>query len=177
MAQTLLEEDESADTPVAVLEGMDALKTDVKVQKIPERPGRQAIRHPFIPGKQFRHLFCHALGRRSLPSTHLVCEKLVGAYLEPALAAVACALFQHGVQKQYVLLGEGTLGIVYYPVDTAKVVGSLDYVVHPENRTAFIASHGIGLVHEGRLLMREATPFHMVGMIGEVHLYLMVDAA
>lgn len=86
-------------------------------------------------------------------------------------------MFQHRMQGQYVLLCKGTLGIVYYPVDTAKVVGSLDYVVHPENRTAFIASHGIGLVHEGRLLMREATPFHMVGMIGEVHLYLMVDAA
>lgn len=117
------------------------------------------------------------LGMRSFSSAHLVCEKLVGAHLEPALAAVACALFQHGVQKQYVLLCKGTFGIVDDPVDAAKVVGRLDYVVQPENRAAFFASNGICLVHEGRLLVREATPFYAVGMVGEVHLHAMVDAA
>ena len=70
---------------------------------------------------------------------------------------------------------EGALGFVDDEVDAAKVVGGFEDVVDVEG--ARFGSDGVGFKDEAGLLVGEAAAFDVVGVVGELDLRFVVDAA
>ena len=60
-------------------------------------------------------------------------------------------------------------------VDTTKVIGGFDDIVHPH---AFLGdADGVCFKNKARLLVGQAAALHVVGVVGQLHLYLVVDTA
>ena len=60
-------------------------------------------------------------------------------------------------------------------INALKVVGSLDHIInldHPVGHT-----DGVRLEDVARLIVGEATAFNMIGVVGQVDLDLMINAA
>ena len=72
-------------------------------------------------------------------------------------------------------LGQQFLGAVDNEVDTAKMVRRLDNVVYTD---AFaLDADGVSLEDIARLVMRQSAALDMVGVIGQIDLCLVVNAA
>lgn len=97
---------------------------------------------------------------RGLSSAHLVLYELVCSHSKPALAAASGTIFQHRMQGAYVFLAQGTFGVIDYPIDTTEVIRSFNDIIHFDR--FFVETYGIGLEDKTRLLVREATAFHVV---------------
>ena len=171
MGKAFLEHDETADTAIAILKGVYALKPMVQVYDVFQclvALGMVFPQHGF-------HCLLHFVGRRCLSTSDLVGESLIFAYGKPFMATVGCAGFQHEVQIFKEGLGEPLLGMVYDEVDTAKVIAGLDDVVHID---ALIGNtYRIGLEDIACLVVSQATALDMVRVVCEVYLRTMIYAS
>ena len=60
-------------------------------------------------------------------------------------------------------------------VDTTKVIGGFDDIVHPH---AFLGNaDGVCFKNKARLLVGQAAALHVIGIIGQFHLHLMINSA
>ena len=60
-------------------------------------------------------------------------------------------------------------------VDTTKVIGGFDDIVHPH---AFLGdADGVCFKNKARLLVGQAAALHVIGIIGQFHLHFMINSA
>ena len=169
-AQAFLEQQQAADAAVAVLEGVDALEAVVEVQQIVEGFLLLCV---IIPQKPL-HGGGDFLRRGGGAAADLVGEALIVAHGKPILAAVGGAVFQHGVELLDQAFGNGVIGCVDDQIDAAEVIGRLHHVVHPDGG---VHADGIRLEDQPGLVVGQAAALHMIGVVGQVDLDLMINAA
>ena len=60
-------------------------------------------------------------------------------------------------------------------VDTTKVIGGFDDIVHPH---AFLGdADGVCFKNKAGLVVGQAAALHMIGIVGQLHLHFMIDPA
>ncbi len=60
-------------------------------------------------------------------------------------------------------------------VDTTKVIGGFNDIVHPH---AFLGNaDGVGFKNKACLIVGQAAALHVIGIIGQFHLHLMINSA
>ena len=169
-AEAFLEQQQAADAAVAVLEGVDALEAVVKVQQIIE--GLFFLRVVCL--EQLLHSDRDDLRHSGGPAANLVGEAFVVADGKPILAAVCGTVFQHGVELLDQALAEGMIGCVDNQVDAAEVICRLHHVVHPDGG---VHADGVRLEDQSGLIMGQAAALDVVGVVGQVDLDFMINAA
>ena len=87
--ETFLEKDKSADTPVAVLERMNALEVMMERNDLLER----MIRDGIIAGQQSGNLRFYFFRRGSISPADLVRNAFIFANSKPVFPGIACAVF------------------------------------------------------------------------------------
>ena len=169
-AQAFLEQQQAADAAVAVLEGVDALEAVVKVQQI--------VKGLFFLGvvipQQGLHGGGDGLRGGGGAAADLVGKTFIVTHGKPILAAVRGAVFQHCVELLDQAFGDGVIGCVDDQVDAAEVVGGLHHVVHPHR---LLGPDGVGLKNQPGLVVGQAAALHVVGVVGQVNLDLVINAA
>ena len=123
--QTFLEQDQPPDTPVAVLEGVDALKPHMERKDIFKRHCFLAV----ILIEQPFHLCRHFLGQGRFPSTDLIRQLFVIADGKPIFPCVACSGFQDKMQVRDEFFAELRFCAFDDLVDTTKVIGGFDIIL------------------------------------------------
>ena len=171
VCQTLFEHYQSAHTTVSVLEGMDGLELLVEVDDVLKRFFLLGI----VGFQQAGYPFMDFFRRAGLITAHLVRNPLVVPDIEPRRPAVGRA----GLEDAVKLLDEGfaqAVGrVVDDKVDAAKVVDGFHDVVHVDALVSY--ADGVGFEDVACLVVGQSTAFDMVGVVGEVNLGAVIDAA
>lgn len=118
----------------------------------------------------------HLLGRTGLPAADFIGEAFVIADIEPFFLTIGGPGLEHPMEFFDQGLCQFVLGVVDDEVDATEVVGGLHDVVHVECLPVG-DSDGVGFEDEPGLLVGEATAFDMVGVVGQIDLGAVVDAA
>ena len=87
--KTFFEKDKSADTPIAVLERMNALEVVMECNDLFER----MIRNGIIAGQQFGSLRFDFFRRGGISPADLVRNAFIFANSKPVFPGIACAVF------------------------------------------------------------------------------------
>ena len=171
VCKAFLEHYQTPDTSVPVLEGMDGLELLVEVDDVLKRFFLLGV----VGFQQGGYPIMDFFRRAGLISAHLVRKPLVVPDIEPRLPAVGCP----GLEDAVKLLDEGfaqAVGrMVDDEVDAAEVVGGFYDVVHIYRLVR--DADGVGFEDVACLLMGQAAPFDVVGVVGEVNLGAVVNAA
>ena len=171
MFQAFLEHNQPTDTPVAVLEGVDALKPHMERKDIFKCHRFLAV----ILIEQPFHLRRHFLGQGRFPSADLIRQLFIIADGKPIFPCIARSGFQDKMQVLDEFLAELRFCALDDLVNTAEVIGGFDDIVHPH---AFLGNaDGVGFKNKARLIMGQAAALHVIGVIGELHLHLMINSA
>ena len=171
VCKAFFEHHEASYPAVSVLEGVDGFELLMEVYDVFEGFAGPGI----VGGEKGFHPRVDLVRRAGDVSTHFVGQFLVVADVEPGLAAVGSPGLQDPVQLLDEGLGESLLSPVDDEVDAAEVIGRLDDVIDVD---ALVAdADRVGLENISGLLMRQTAPFDMVGVVGEVDLGPVVDAA
>ena len=169
--KAFLKKDQSADAPVAVLKGMDALETNMKVKQIIQRFICAAV--------ILLQELCHRrrdLGRerRGLPAD-LVGDLFISPDCKPGLSAVAGAVFQSAVKLFDKGFRQRLRGVINDQVDAAEMVGGLHHIIYID--TLALKAKGVRLEDITGLVVGEAAALDMVRVVGHIDLYLVIDPA
>ena len=125
MFQTFLEHNQPPDTPVAVLEGVNALKPHMKVKDIFKR-------HRFLAVIRFEqpfHLHRHFFGQGRFPPADLIRQLFVVANGKPIFLCVTRSGFQNKMQVLDEFFAELRFCAFNDLVDTAEVIGGFDIIL------------------------------------------------
>ena len=125
MFQAFLEQDLPPDTPVAVLERVDALKPHMKRKDIFKRHRFLAV----ILIEQSFHFCRHFLGQGRFPPADLIRQLFVIANGKPVFPCVACSGFQNKMQVLDEFFAELRFCAFNDLVDTAEVIGGFDIIL------------------------------------------------
>lgn len=170
--QAFFEHHQAADAAVAVLERVDALELAMEVDDVFERfPGLGVVAFEQLP-----HLGMHLLGRAGFVASHFIGEAFVFAHIEPVFPAVGGPGLEHSMERFDQGLRQFVFGVVDDGVDAAEVVGGLHDVVHLEG-LVLANPDRIGLEDVAGLLVGEPATLDVVGVIRQVNLRTVVDAA
>ena len=66
-------------------------------------------------------------------------------------------------------------GVADNHINAFEVIGRFDHIIHIDN--AILHTDGVGFIDIARLVMRQPTAFDMIGVIGQLDLHLVIDAA
>ena len=125
MFQAFLEHNQPSDTPVTVLEGVDALKTHVKRKDILKRHRFLAV----ILIEQSFHFRRYFLGQGCFPPAYLIRQFFIIANGKPIFLCVACSGFQNKMQVLDEFFAELRFCAFNDLVDTAEVIGGFDIIL------------------------------------------------
>ena len=126
--------------------------------------------------KQRLHLRCDLLGRRGFLSPDLIGKFLILPDAEPRAATVGGARLENAVQLLDECFGQASgSSLVDYQVNAAEVVRSLDHIINVDRLIR--NAQRIGLENMTSLLLREPAALDMVGVVGQLDLNTVVDAA
>ena len=172
VGKALLEHDKPTHAAVAVLEGMNALKSVVERHDV----FKSFIRKGIVVRKQRLHLRCDLLGRRGFLSPDLIGKFLILPDAEPRAATVGGTRLENAVQLLDECFGQASgSSLVDYQVNAAEVVRSLDHIINVDRLIR--NAQRIGLENMTSLLLREPAALDMVGVVGQLDLNTVVDAA
>ena len=73
------------------------------------------------------------------------------------------------------LLRQGRPSPIDHQIDAAKVIGRLDDIVHIHRRIG--NADGVRLKNIPGLIVGQAAALHMIGVVGQIDLHHMIDAA
>lgn len=171
VGQTLLEHDQSAHTSIAILEGVDEFELLMEVQNIVKGL------HLFIPifFYQIRHSGVNLLGQARLYSSHLVWQFFVVTDIEPRFCAIGGSSFENAVEFLHKILRKFFRGMVYHEIDTVEMIHGFHDVINVDGLVG--DADGVGFKDVSGLVVCEFAAFNVVGIVGEVDLSFMVDAA
>ena len=164
------EHEQSAHTPIPILEGVDALKTHMEIQHIIQL----GFLYRLVISHQLLHLPVHILGQGSFHATHLVRELLIVAHTEPGLFTVRSIGFQDDMQLPDVCLGNALSGMTYDVIYAAEVIHRLHDIIYASVLGG--SAQCVRFKDKARLLPGEATSLHVVRVVGQVYLCAVVDA-
>ena len=150
---------------------MNLLEAYVEVKNIVERFLLLAI----VFAKERLHLAMHLLGRTGFHTTHLIGQTLVVANGKPILSAIRCARFEQLMNLLDHILGKSLLCMIDDEIDTAEVVYSFKDIIHVNSVRG--DTDGVGFIDITRLVVRQFAALDVVGVIGQVYLYAMINAA
>ena len=122
MFQAFLEHNQPTNTPVAVLEGVDALKPHMKRKDIFKRHRFLAV----ILIEQPFHFHRHFLGQGRFPSADLIRQLFIIADGKPIFPCVACSGFQNKLQVLDKVPAELRFCAFNDLVNTAEVIDIFD---------------------------------------------------
>ena len=106
---------------------------------------------------------------------YLIWQFLIISDVEPWLAAVGCSCLKYSVNLLDKRLGEIIFRPVNYKIDATEMVGSLYDIIDIDT---FISNADcICLENKTSLLVCQATPFYMVGVVSEVYLGTVIYSA
>ena len=170
--QAFLEHNEPPDAAVSVLEWVYFLEPRVEFHDILEG-FRRAV---FVIRKEPAHFRVDFPRERGNFAADLVRLFLVVPDREPRFPAVGGAGFQNPVKFLDERFGQPFTAVLDDEVNTTEVVGRFDNVVHVD---WFVFQHAdrIGFEDVARLVGGQAAALHVVGVVGQLHLYLVVDTA
>ena len=134
------------------------------------------IRKGIVVRKQRLHLRCDLLGRRGFLSPDLIGKFLILPDAEPRAATVGGTRLENAVQLLDECFGQASgSSLVDYQVNAAEVVRSLDHIINVDRLIR--NAQRIGLENMTSLLLREPAALDMVGVVGQLDLNTVVDAA
>ena len=169
--QAFLEHNQPADTPIAVLKWVDALKPYMERKDIFKRHRFLAV----ILIEQPFHFLRHFFGQGRFPPADLIRQFFIIADGKPIFLCVACSGFQDKMQVLDEFLAELRFCAFDNLVNTVKVIGGFDDIVHPH---AFLGdADGVCFENKARLIMSQAAALHVIGIVSELHLHLMINSA
>ena len=125
MFQAFLEHNQPTDTPVAVLEGVDALKPHMERKDIFKRHRFLAV----ILIEQSFHFRRHFLGQGRFPPADLIRQLLVIADGKPIFPCVACSGFQYKMQVLDEFFAELRFCAFDNLVNATEVIGGFDIIL------------------------------------------------
>ena len=171
MPQTFLEEQQPPNSSVSILKRVDALEAIMKFQQIVKAlPGNCVIVR-----EQFAHLLCNPLRLCRFPSSHLVWNLFIVSDSKPIQPGIGSTALEYGVKlldKRFTwCIGEA----VDHHVDTLEMIGGLHYIINLQ--CSVCNADGIRFENISRLLMGETASLHVVGVIGQVDLNFVINAA
>ena len=117
------------------------------------------------------HISWHC--RRLTPN--LVCQTLVIAYCKPRFPAVGCVGFQYQMQLFYMCFCDFFGSVVDNVIDTTEMVYSLHYIVNVGVFGCY--AYGVSLKNQSSLLLGEATALNMFGVVCQIYLDAVINAA
>ena len=117
----------------------------------------------------------NVFGCNRLLFAYLVGKALVIAYCEPKFAAVGGVGFEHRVELLDMRLGDLVCCMIDDIIDTTEVIDCLHNIIY--RGVLGCDAKRIGLEDVSRLLFGQFAAFDMVGVVGQVNLCTMVDAA
>lgn len=169
--ETFAEHYQSSYPAIAVLKRMNRLEPLVEINNILER-------RVFPAGVFFQQRLDFAvdiLRFRRVVATNLVWQFLVITDLEPCSTFIGCSRFKQEMKVFDERFSELSVSIVDDVVYRTEVVCGFNNVVDVDR--AVCKADGVGLENIAGLVMGQPAAFYMVGIIGEVNLYAVVDAA
>ena len=125
--------------------------------------------------KQLFHLGPDILRRSCVHAANLVGQFLVISDGKPIEAGIGGSVFQNGVQLLDERLAWSVIGIVDNHINALEMVGGLDHIVNLDRPVRY--ADGVRLEDIARLIVGQATALHVVGVIGQVDLDFMINAA
>ena len=169
--QAFFEHNEASDAAVAVLEGVDALELAVEVEDVFQSPDWLAI--VFL--EQRFHLGVHFLGRAGGLTAHFIGQALVITHFKPVLPAIGGP----GLENSMKFLDQGLcqfiFGVVNDIVYATEVVGGLNDIVYVDGLIRY--ADGIGFEDVACLLVGQTAALDVVGVVRQIDLCAVVDAA
>ena len=168
--EAFLEENQTADAPVAVLERMDLFEADMEVKQILER-----LVGISPPSEQLRHFAVDVLCGTSLHVADDVVEPFVFAHREPVLATVGRAALQDSVKSLDICFRQSGGSGHDDHVRRAEVVRRFHDVVH--GNIGGQGADGFRLEYPACLLVGEAAALDVVRVVGKVDLKPMVETS
>ena len=171
-AKALFEHNEPPDAAVSVLERVYLLEPRVEFHDVLEG-FRRAV---FVLRKEPAHFRMNVPRERGNFAADLVRLLLVVPDREPRFPAVGSSGFQNAVKLLDERFGQLFTAVLDDEVNTAEVVGRFDDVVHVDG---FVFQHAdrVGFEDVAGLVGGQAAALHVVGVVGQLHLYLVVDTA
>ena len=106
---------------------------------------------------------------------YLIGQAFVFSDGEPLLAAVGCPRFEDGVQLFDKRFGNPLFGTIDNEVDATEMICRLYDIVY--THTLAFDTDGIRFEDVTRLVMRQAAALDVIGVVGQVDLCAMIDAA
>ena len=170
--QALLEHNEPPDAAVSVLERVYLLEPRVEFHDV-LKGFRRAV---FVLRKEPAHFRVDVPRERGNFAADLVRLFLVVPDREPRFPAVGSSGFQNAVKLLDERFGQPFTAVLNDEVNAAEVVGRFDDVVHVDS---FVFQHAdrVGFEDVACLVGGQPTALHVVGIVGQLHLYLVVDTA
>ena len=171
-SQTLLKHHKTPHTTIAVLEGVNLLEADMKVENVLQCVLSLSV----VTINESLHTVMNQFGLTRLLTTNLVGQTLIVAYGKPILAAIRRTRFQNAVKHLYQIFRKGLMGTVDNDVYTTEVVHCLYDIVHIDT---IVSSHtnGVSLKDVASLIVRQTTTLYMIRIVGQVYLGFMIDIA
>ena len=172
VGQAFLEKDQSAYTPVPVLERMDALKANMEVENVIQRLWAIGM----ILGKKCFHLLVYLFRWTGIESSHFIRKTFVISYGKPFFPLVGGSCFQYFVEAFDKSLREACIRSFDDQVDASEMVHRFQDVVYV-HRFMWGRANRIGFKDVTGLVSRQFTSLHMIGVVCQVDLRPMVDAS
>ena len=154
--ETFFEHHKPSYTSIAVLEWVNCFKALMQVYNIFERLEFLGI----VLCKQSFHLAMNILRRTSLHSSDFVWQTLVFSYIKPFLTGIGGPGLEDAMELFDQRLGQFGFSLVNDEIDAAKVIGSLDDIIHID--TLIGNPEGVGLENISRLVMGQAAALYMI---------------
>ena len=170
--QALLEHNEPPDAAVSVLERVYLLEPRVEFHDVLEG-FRRAV---FVICKEPAHFRVDVPRERGNFAADLVRLLLVVPDREPCFPAVGGAGFQNPVKLLDERFGQLFTAVLNDEVNAAEVVGRFDDVVHVDG-FVFQNADRVGFKDVAGLVGGQAAALDVVGIVRQLHLYLVVDTA
>ncbi len=143
----------------------------MKVKQIVKGFARDSV----VLGKQLLHLQADILGHSCVHATDLVGQFLVISNGKPIKPGIGSSAFQNGVQLLDERLARSVIRIVDHHINALKMVGGLDHIVNFDRPVR--CTDGVRLKDIARLIVGKATALNVVGVIGQVDLNFVINAA
>lgn len=170
--QALLEHNKPPDAAVSVLERVYLFESRVEFHDVLEG-FRRAV---FVIRKEPANFHVDIPRERGNFAADLVRLFLVVPDREPCFPAVGSSGFQNPVKLLDERFGQLFTAVLDDEVNTAEVVGRFDDVVHVDS-FVFQNADRVGFKDVSRLVCGQPAALDVVGIVGQLHLYLVVDTA
>ena len=120
-------------------------------------------------------VLCNVFRCSRLASAHFIGQLLIFTNRKPALARIAGAALERAMQQLDERFADRLPGLFDHQIDALEMVRRFHNVIHIDR--AALHADGVRLIDIARLVMRQPTAFDMVGVVGQLDLYLVIDAA